>query len=192
MRKSLIAATLTLAAALALPAAAQNPQTMEVKTPGAVGMARTAKLTATIVAVDSATREVTLKGPKGNEMTVTAGPEVTNFSKLKAGDKVDVQYIEALVVELKKGGGLPIARTEDTAMGKAKPGATPGAVAGRQVTIVGEVTGLDPSTQTITVRGPRQTIDLPIRDADQFKLIAKGDQLQATYTEGLAVSVTPQ
>jgi hypothetical protein len=123
---------------------------------------------------------------------VTAGPEVANFSKLKAGDKVEVQYIEALVVELKKGGGLPIARTEDTAMGKAKPGAAPGAVAGRQVTIVGEVIGLDPSTQTITVRGPRQTVDLPIRDADQFKLIAKGDQLQATYTEGLAVSVAPQ
>jgi hypothetical protein len=42
-------------------------------------------------------------------MTVTAGPEVKNFDKLKVGDQVDLQYIEALTLELKKGGGMAVA-----------------------------------------------------------------------------------
>lgn len=192
MRKLIISATLTVAAALALPALAQTGETTMMKAPGAVGVANTMNLTATIVSVNAASREVTLKGPQGNEMTVVAGPEVKNFAQLKAGDKVDVQYLESLVVELKKGGGLPVARTEEKAMDKAKAGAKPGGVAGRQVTIVGDVIDLDAATQTIKVRGPKQTVDLPIRDPDQFKRIAKGDQLQVTYTEGIAVSVVPK
>ena len=47
-------------------------------------------MTATITAIDKATRDVTLKGPQGNEMTVTAGPEVKNFEKLKVGDQVNL------------------------------------------------------------------------------------------------------
>ena len=33
---------------------------------------------------------------------MVAGPEVKNFNQLKVGDKVDIQYVEALVLELKK------------------------------------------------------------------------------------------
>ena len=51
---------------------------------------RTVKLTATITAIDKATRDVTLKGPQGNDVTVTASPEVKNFDQLKVGDQVDL------------------------------------------------------------------------------------------------------
>jgi hypothetical protein len=37
---------------------------------------RNRQVTATIVAIDPATREITLKDPKGKEITLTAGPEV--------------------------------------------------------------------------------------------------------------------
>jgi hypothetical protein len=30
-----------------------------------------------------------------------------------------------------------------------------------------------------------------VRDPEQFKLIAKGDQVEATYTEAVAIEVTP-
>ncbi|MGA8031205.1 MAG: hypothetical protein WCB48_02335, partial [Casimicrobiaceae bacterium] len=73
----------------------------------------------------------------------------------------------------------------------AKPGEAPAAVGGRQVTVVGDVVGLDPATQTVTVRGPHRTVELDVRDPEQFKLIALGDQIEATYTEAVAVSVTP-
>jgi ribosomal protein L6P/L9E len=179
------------AIALALPAAAQTGAVVAGKGPGMAGAARTLDLTAKITAVDAKTREVTLKGPQGSEVTVVAGPEVKNFAQLKVGDDVDVQYVQSLVVELKKGGGMPVARTEKTGGAAAKEGAKPGAIVGREVTVVGDVVNVDAATKTVTVKGPKRTVDLAVEDPEQLKLIAKGDQVQATYTEAAAVSVTP-
>jgi hypothetical protein len=64
-------------------------------------------------------------------------------------------------------------------------------VVGRQVTVVGDVIKVDGATQTVTVKGPQRTVELKVRDPEQFKLIAVGDQIQATYTEALALAVTP-
>ena len=192
MRKSMFVATLAVAAALALPAAAQTGAVVAGKAPGVAGIAQTIEVSATITAIDPKTREVTLKGPEGKEVTIEAGPEVKNFAQLKVGDKVGVKYVEALVLELKKGGGQPVGVTKQAGMDTAKPGASPGAVAGRKITVVADVVGLDAATQTVTLRGPQRTVDLHVRDPEQFKLIAKGDQVEATYTEAAAVSVTPK
>ena len=43
----------------------------------------------------------------------------------------------------------------------------------------------------MTLKGPKHTVDLRVRDPKQFALIAKGDQVQATYTEAVAIAVTP-
>ena len=93
--------------------------------PGKAAAVETVKMTATITAIDKATRDVTLKGPQGNEVVLTAGPEVKNFDKLKVGDQVNLDYIEALTLELKKGGGMPVARTEKAGAAGAKPGDSP-------------------------------------------------------------------
>jgi len=161
------------------------------KGPGVAGAAQTVKLTATIAAIDAATRAVTLKGPEGRELTVTAGPEVRNFAQMKVGDRVDVEYLEALTIELKKGSTAPIARTEQAGAAGAKPGERPAGLAGRQVTVTAEVIGLDATTQTVTLKGPRRTVELKVRDPEQFKLVAKGDRVEATYTEAVAVVVAP-
>ncbi len=63
--------------------------------------------------------------------------------------------------------------------------------AGRQVTVVGDVIEVDASTQTITVKGPQRTVNMKVRDPEQFKRVAEGDQIEATYTEAVALSVTP-
>jgi len=192
MRKSLFVATLMWAAVLALPAAAQTSEVMAGKGPGVAGIAQTIKVTATITKIDPASRTVTLKGPEGREVSVVAGPEVKNFAQLKVGDSVDLQYVEALVVELKKGGGQPVARTDQERAAAAKAGDSPGAAAGRQVKIVGDVVDVDAAKQSVTVRGPQRTVDIKVRDPEQFKRIAKGDQLEATYTEAVAIAVTPK
>lgn len=192
MHYTILAATLTLAALLAGPAAAQTGGVVAGKGPGVAGAAQTIELTATITAIDPATRAVTLKGPQGREATVIAGPEVKNFGKLKVGDQVQAQYVEALMVELKKGGGQAVARTEKAGGASAKPGASPGGIGGRQVKVVADVVNVDPATQMVTLRGPKRTVDVKVRDPEQFKLIAKGDQIEATYTEAIAVAVTPK
>src|SRR3982750_153462 len=192
MRKpTLIVYSLAVAVAVSYGGAAPSQQGYVVRQPGLVGAAQTINVKATIKAINQSSREVTLVGPEGKEVTVTAGPEVKNFAQLKSGDQVDVRYVEALTVELKKGGGAPVTRTEEKAMGSAKPGTPPGAVAGRQITVTGDVIKLDPATQLVTGRGPQRTIDLKVRDPEQFKLIATGDQLEATYMEAVAVDVSP-
>ena len=160
--------------------------------PGAAVMAQTVKVSATITAIDKATRDVTLKGPEGNLMTVTAGPDVKNFDKLKVGDQVDMQYVEALTLELKKGGGLVVGRTEKADKAGAKAGEMPAGAIGRQVTIVADVVAVDPATQTVTLKGPKQTVNLRIPDPQQFKRVAKGDQVEAKYTQAFAVAVEPK
>ena len=191
MRTLVLSLGLAIAATIAWPVAAQTDTVMTSSAPGRVGVAQTVNLTATITAIDKAARDVTLKGPNGNEVTVTAGPEIKNFDKLKVGDKVDTKYVEALVLQLVKGGGQVVARTEQMDAMRAKPGTQPGGAVGRQVTIVADVVGLDPATQTVTLKGPQHTVDLKVRDPAQFKLIAKGDQVEATYTQALPMVVEP-
>ena len=61
-----------------------------------------AEISAQVVAIDKATRTVTLKGPQGNVVDVVAGDEVKNFAQIKVGDFVVVRYAEALTLELRK------------------------------------------------------------------------------------------
>jgi Cu/Ag efflux protein CusF len=188
-RKTLIA--LAAAAVLAAPVLAQTGGGVVATAPGKAVIAETVKITATITAIDKATRDVTLKGPQGNELTVTAGPDVKNFDQLKVGDQVALQYVEALSLELKKGGGAKVAKTEKTDAVAAKKGEAPGGAAGRQVTVVADVVALDPAKQIVTLKGPKQTVNLRVPDPAQFKNIAKGDQVEATFTQAMAVAVEP-
>lgn len=191
MRKSLILAAVVSAFAASSPLLAQTQDVVVASKPGVVGVAQTIEVSATITKIDKASRGITLKGPSGNEVTLVAGPEVKNFDQLKVGDTVRAAYLESLVLELKKGGGLPVKKTEKTDIVTAKPGERPGGAGGRQVKAVGNVIKVDAATQTVTVKGENRTIDLKVRDPEQFKLIAVGDQIEATYTEATAVAVTP-
>jgi Cu/Ag efflux protein CusF len=191
MKKLGYAAVCVLAAVFATPSLAQQGAVVAGKAPGMAAIGQTVNVQAKITKIDAKTREVTLKGPQGHEVTVEAGPEVKNFSKLKVGDSVDVQYVESLVLELKKGGGRPVERTEESAMKSAKPGEKPGAAGGRRITVVGDVVNVDAAAKMVTVKGPKRTVDLHVEDPEQLKMIAKGDQVQATYTEAAAISVVP-
>jgi hypothetical protein len=190
MRISILFAALVSALALAQPVSAQTSAATS-SAPGKVGVSQTVDVSATITAIEKSSRTITLKGPKGDEFKIEAGPDVKNFDQLKVGDIVDMRYRETLALELKKGGGMKVEKTEKAGAVGAKPGAQPAGVVGRQVTVVGDVIKVDAATQTVTVKGPQRTVDLKVRDPEQFKLIAVGDQIQATYTEALAVAVTP-
>ena len=191
MRTSISLAVIVCSLALAQWAFAQTTSGARTSEPGKVTLTQAVEASATITAIDAPTRTITLKWMKGDVAKIVAGPEVRNFDQLKVGDVVNATYLESLVIELKKGGGMTVGKSERAAAAGAKPGATPEGIVGRQVTVVGDVVRLDPATQTITVKGPERTVELKARDPEQFKLIAVGDQIQGTYTEALAVSVTP-
>lgn len=191
MKKIISAVAIAVATCTALPASSQSGGVAVGTAPGAAAVAQTVNVTATIAAIDAKTRAVTLKGPQGNEVAVIAGPEVKNFAQMKVGDQVNVKYMEALTLELKKGGGALVARTEKSGAAGAKPGERPAGVGGRQVTIVADVVNVDTANQRVTLRGPQRTVDLKVRDPKQLAMIAKGDQVEAVFTEAIAVAVEP-
>jgi hypothetical protein len=57
------------------------------------------------------------------------------------------------------------------------------------VTVVAEVVAKDAKKRTVTLRGPRQTVELKAPRAEQLKLVAAGDRVEATYTEATAISI---
>jgi hypothetical protein len=69
-----------------------------------VAKANAVTAVATIQAIDSTTRSVTLKNEKGEEDTFQIGPEVKRFDEFKVGDKVRLTYYESVVFQLRKPG----------------------------------------------------------------------------------------
>ena len=189
MRKMTLVAAVV--ASLAVGSAMAQTGTMTKSEPGKVSVADSVKAPATVTAVDKATRLITLQGQDGNSFVVQAGPEVKNFDQIKSGDLVVVQYVQALTLELKKGGGQVRERTERESMSSAKPGSQPGAAAVRTVTAIADVIAVDAATQTVRLKGPKRTVDLKVKDPEQFKLIKVGDQVEATFTEAVALAVEP-
>ena len=194
MKKTTLA-SLLLAATLATSALAQQPATgagAVVKSePGKATITEAAQMSAQVVGLDKATRTVTLKGPKGNVVDIVAGDEVKNFDQIKLGDFVVARYVQALTLELMKTkGGEPVSVKEGAA--RAQPGERPAGAVARQVTVLADVTAVDPKKKTITLKGPKgNVVTLDVQNPDHFKVVKKGDQVQVTYTEALAMSVEP-
>jgi hypothetical protein len=67
-----------------------------------VAKANSVTAVATIQAIDSTTRSVTLKNEKGEEDTFQIGPEVKRFDEFKVGDKVRLTYYESVVFQLRR------------------------------------------------------------------------------------------
>jgi hypothetical protein len=189
--RSLTVLAVALAAAFPLCTPAQQPQVSGAvaTAPGKGAAMAYVNVTATVEAVDPATRTVSLKGPKGNVVDVVAGEEVRNFDQIKKGDKVTVKYAEALTLELRKD-GKAVGRTDSEALKRSQPGQKPGGTARRDVTIVADVVGVDAAAKKVSLKGPKgNVVDLNLQDPEQVKLIKKGDKVEATYTQALAISM---
>lgn len=185
-----------IAVVFAASAFAQKPEakggTVVTSEPGKATAVRAVQISALVVSIDKATRTVTLKGPKGNVVDVVAGDEVRNFDQIKVGDFVVVRYAQSLTLELRKVKGAVGDVTVREGAARAKPGEQPGAVGAREVTAIATVTAVDPKKSTITLKGPRgNVVVLDVQNPDQFKVVKKGDQVEVTYTEALALSVEP-
>ena len=185
-----------IAAAFATTALAQEPGAMGgavvTSEPGKASAARAVEISAQVVSLDKATRTVTLKGPTGNVVDVVAGDEVKNFDQIKVGDAVVVRYAEALTLELRKVKADAVAATVKEEAARAKPGERPAVAGAREITAIADVVAVDPAKSTITLKGPRgNLVTLAVQNPDQFKVVKKGDQVDVTYTEAIALSVEP-
>ena len=81
---------------------------------------------ATVEAVEAASRTLTLKKPDGTYVVTVAGPDIARFAEIKVGQKVNVRYIDNVIVRLKKPGepDVDTAAKATTGSGQAMPGGT--------------------------------------------------------------------
>lgn len=153
-------------------------------------LAEVVELQGVVTAIDPKVRIVAIKGGSGNDYQLQVGPEVANFDQLRVGDLVTVNYLEAVAVELKK---LPSGfreRSEKVKVAHALPGQKPAAILGKSVRVVADVQAIDASNGRLTLRGPSNTVELWVRNPNLLSGIKVGDQVEARYATGVAVSVT--
>jgi len=144
MKQAIVIFGAALLGAACLPALAQQKPdaqaaAMVASAPGTGTITSAVKISARVESIDKAQRQLTLKGPKGNLNTVTAGPDVRNFDQIKVGDMVVVRYLESLTLTLKKDGKELRTMTEKEDAARSKQGEKPGAIAGRQVEVTADV-----------------------------------------------------
>jgi Cu/Ag efflux protein CusF len=145
--------------------------------------------TATIQAIDSAKRRVTLKYADGSTDTISAGPEVQRFNELKVGDVVSFSYVESVVVAVTKPGSASAATVSDPTLTRSK-GARPGGMVSQQSKASVVVAAIDPKVPSISVRtasGHKRSYK--VEDKTTLEGIKVGDTIEITYTEALMVSV---
>jgi hypothetical protein len=145
-------------------------------------------VTATIEAIDKATRVVTLKGPAGNSVEIKAPAEMEGFNSLKVGDLVSATYHQAVAVSVRKP-GAPATSSEPIVTTQRKD-RTPGSETRSQQTFTVTITAIDPKASSVTVKDPRgRLVTLAVRDAKQFQNLKVGDTVDVTYYESLFIKV---
>jgi translation elongation factor P/translation initiation factor 5A len=152
------------------------------------------EVTATVDAIDLATRTVTLSDGAGNEYFVEAGPDVRNLQQVEVGDEVVVSYYSALAAEFKKPGEGAQGVQVDAAAGRAPAGERPAAASGKRVTATIVIDSVDAVENTVTFTGPRglRTVLVESPAGQEFiKQLKPGDEVELTYTEAIAINVEP-
>jgi Cu/Ag efflux protein CusF len=179
LRTAAIAGLVVVAMVVAIPAGAMAGQTVQ----SSKQVTDSVTIKATIVSIDKATRMVTLRGPKGNDVTLHADENVTRFDQLKVGDQITAIYSESLAVSVRKPGA---AAPEKEKQSIVRAEGQLAAKATREQSISVSVQAIDLATSHLTVKGPEgNTLSFKVQDKDQLRGLKVGDKVDVTYTEAL-------
>ena len=166
--------------------------------PDPVSVEKAQSIAATVESIDQKQRLLELR--KGDEVrTIKVPPDVRNFDRIKVGDEVVATYYEGLAAEFKKPGEAMPAGAVDATTGTARMpegSPKPGAAVANKVTTTVVIESVDQPTNSVTFTGPAgmtRTVDVKDPKAQKFiSTLKKGDQVQLTYVEALAVTVEPK
>jgi len=198
--KSIIHLNLLAATALALTACSStrsepplfgettSSSTHQQGVPGGT-LVETAKLKASVVAIDTVGRKVTLATQEGKQKTITCGPEVINFDQIRVGDHVQVTVASKLELAMADAGALPIdASLAQVAL--APEGAKPGGVMTETQEYTATITDINLRRRQATLRLPDDTTRTftvrPDVDLSQRKV---GEKVSVRVTVAVVISV---
>lgn len=189
---------ITVAAALAismplLAQAQRAPQAggIVATAPGQAVAADGVQLQGKVKSIDKKNKSVVVVGAQGNEIVMRLGEEARNFKQIRVGDLVTLTYVQALVLELRKTDQrVAPQRTDSEEAVRTQQGEKPGGAVEHTVRVIADVVAVNTKARVVTLRGPNRTVELAVNDPEQLKAIKVGDQVEAVYTEAVALEVT--
>jgi len=164
---------------------------------GGVAYAQTKTITgetqtvnATVEAIDSSRREVTLKKDDGTYEVLSVPASVKRFDAVKVGDSLSVRYYENVVFRLKPEGEPDV----NTASGGVVPaaGEKPKGTMSGQRTITAKITAIDMNVPSISFTGPNGwNYTTRVHDKEALAKVKVGDRADITWTAAAVVSFGP-
>lgn len=149
-------------------------------------------ITAKIESIDTAKRQLTLRGPLDNVVSVSAGKNVQRFSELKVGDYITADYYVSLALDV----SMPDPDDMDkpiTVMDvseKAPADAPPGSAEFSVIRVIATVEGMDAPTQTLALRGPAgRHFLVAVKDVEDLKGLRLDDKVSVLCTQAVLISV---
>ena len=153
------------------------------------GVVATYELTASVAAIDKASRKVTLVDAAGIKKTVKAGPEVINFDQIRVGDQLKITATEELVV-FEAGAGETPTDSGAQLVAFAPKGAKPGAVMAETTRVTAKVTAIDAEHHKATLQfedGTTRTV--AVRPDVDLRKQKVGENVAIRITDALAIQV---
>jgi hypothetical protein len=145
---------------------------------------------ATVTAINQKTRMVTLRGADGSETSFHVDDSVKNLPQVRKGDVVTATYYRALAARIRKPGEAKPSITTGGGLETAPLGEKPGGVHAQTMQVTATVTKVDRAKQEVTLRGPRgKSVVVAVQDPANMEKVKKGDLVEITYTEAIAISV---
>jgi hypothetical protein len=147
-------------------------------------------ITATVEAIDASTRTLTVKGPLGNFVPITAVKDVERFSEIKVGDTITARYYDNVVIRKKPQGEPAVDTTSDVVTKGSGP--RPAGTSAAQRTITASIVAIDRTVPSITFKGEKVDWTYSSRVVDKAALakVEVGDRVDLTWTEALTISVS--
>ena len=173
-----------------------GPPPVEVQSTGVPGEAaaiRTHRMTAKVVAVDTAARRLTLQGEDGKTETVNVPPEVRRFNEVSPGDTVVAEVQEGLLLEYQPAGSTFVAPTAAAAAERVGPGGPPGVAVAAAVQSTVTIIGIDLKSRVVQFQDPDgQKYAVKAGPNLSIEKLTVGDRLLATYATTVAIALDKQ
>ncbi len=182
-----------IALTFAAPACAQSVTvaTTAASAPNERASAREVEIRARVVEIDKVGRTVTLRGVRGNVVTVDVPPTVKNLEQVSVGDFVTVRHLSAVIARLEplsKKSGIR-ERIESTETTTAAEGGLPGMSEVHKVEVLAVVQSINRKAHQATLRGAKRTVTVDVPSDVDLTKVKVGDEVRAWFTEAVVISV---
>ena len=182
--------TIFLAAILSLSMSVQASDEAAAVEKPSFSATQTISLVAVVDSIDREARTVTLRGPEGNTRTLQAEEGSTNIDKIEVGDKVDVEYVQNMSIEVFANEGMEPGAGVMAAKGVNREGETPAMMEVITMVETATVEEINIEANTFKLRWPGDEVkEYVAQDPENLKKAAVGDLVVVSHTEAVALTL---